>query len=109
MTGTHSMIALAVAVFVVFFIAKLILRLAGRPVVKNYVTVPPPYPPPTYYPITSPVIPLPYYPQQGPPAAPAENTDTPAPDVDRQPEPRLGDLQAFDEAFDDLVRDYYER
>jgi len=111
MTGMQSMLAVAAVLFAVMFFMKVILRLVSRPVVKNYVTIPPQQVYPTqYYPIAPPVMPMPFYPQQHehiplPAIADPEYT------ADRQDRraPARSEDEVFEAAFDDLVRDYYER
>lgn len=98
MNGSHSIIALAVAAFVVIFVGKLILRRVGRPVTKVYNTVTPAVymPPPTYIPPQPPVYPVGGYPPAQMPVPVSQEIPVPA-------EP-----MTEDELFDDIVRNYHK-
>lgn len=112
MTGLQSIIALVIAIVAVVFIGKVILRLVSRPVVKNYVTVPPPapypvYPHPSYYPNFSPGIQRavpPRHAEDGP-VSNAGFEDFDDTGLADRSDPAPGD----DPAFDALVREFYRR
>lgn len=99
MTGTQSVYALggaALFVIIVWFLGKLVLRLAGRKVVKVYPVALPFYPPPTYI-------------QNPPPIHPTEFCALPhLPHVSQND---VADVEANemtdDEQFDDIVRNFY--
>lgn len=102
MTGTQAVYALGGAflcVVFVWFLGKLVLRLAGRKVVKVYTVVQPWYPPPIA--AQPPGL---FYPPAAHPPADAANFAAPH-------EPTSADAGELteDEQFDDIVRNFYSR
>lgn len=101
MTGLQSMVSLLVFVVAVVFIGKLILRWAGRTVVKVYpVATPMSYPVPP--PLAPPYPPPPYYP---PPGYSEHYQQHP---VDQRPIAVNEPLTEDERKFNEVVRDFYQ-
>lgn len=94
--GSHSIITLAVVVFVVIFVAKLIIRRVGRPVTKVYNTVTPV----TY--VQPPMV----MPPQQPPVYRIVDGYAGIPAHAPQELPSYKQPMTEDEAFEDIVRNY---